>query len=83
MDPRVPIELIVGNEPAIVVFHHIALTPSALPASQLTRLKVAIVHKVTLMVTIISPYMDIAIAIDGPISIAKSNVCGCGGGVGC
>ena len=80
MDPRVPIELVVGNEPAIVVFHHVALTPSALPASQLTPLKVTIVHKVTLM---ISPYMDIAIAIDGPISIAKSNVCGCGGGVGC
>lgn len=80
MDPRVPIELVVGNKPAIVVFHHIALTPSALPASQVTRLKVTIVHKVTLM---ISPYMDIAIAIDGPISIAKSNVCGCGGGVGC
>ena len=36
-----------GNQPAILTLHNIAIASRALPGSKVSRLKVAIVHKVT------------------------------------
>ena len=40
-----------GNEPAILAQHYVAMAARALPGSKVPRLKVTIVHKVTLVVT--------------------------------
>ena len=41
----------VGNKPAILVLQDVAMASRALPGSKMPRLKVTIVHKVTLVVT--------------------------------
>ena len=35
--------------PPVLVCHHMALAPCALPGSQVTRIKVTVVHKTTLL----------------------------------
>lgn len=46
------IMMTVGNEPAILVLQDVAMASRALPGSKMPRLKVTIVHKVTLIVRI-------------------------------